>query len=69
MCTNFSNSVLQNYILFPFNNIMDYFMSNVILTNFFITFLQTVLVANSYLFAYGHTTDIIFFLTNNRLSH
>ena len=35
--------------------------------NFFITFLQTVLVANSYWFAYGPTTHIIFLLTNNHL--
>ena len=63
MCTNFSNSVLLYYILFPFNNIIDSFKSSVILTNFFITFLQTVLVANSYWFAYEHTTHIIFLLS------
>ena len=35
----------------------------------YLTFLQTVLVANSYWFAYGHTTYMIFLLTNNHLSH
>ena len=49
-------------MLFPFNNIIDSFKSNAILTNFFITFLQTFLVANSYWFAYGHTIYIIFYL-------
>ena len=62
MCINFSNFVLTNYILFPFNNIVDSFKSNVILTNFFITFLQTFLVANSYWFAYERITHIIFYL-------
>ena len=31
------------------------------------TFLQTVLIANSYWFAYGPTTHIIFLPTNNHL--
>ena len=62
MCINFSNFVLLNYNLFPFNNIIDSFKSNVILTNFFIAFLQTFLVANSYRFAYEYTTHIIFYL-------
>ena len=33
---------------FFLNNIIDSFKSNVILTNFFTIFLQTILVANSY---------------------
>ena len=36
---------------------------------FFITFLQTVLVANFYWFAFEHTTYFIFVLTNNHLLH
>ena len=48
VCTNFSNFILQNYIFFPLNNIINSFRSNTILINYFTTFLQTVLVANSY---------------------
>ena len=48
MGTNFGNFVLLNYILFPLNNIIYSFKSNAIFTIFFITFLQTVLEANSY---------------------
>ena len=40
MCINFSNFVIENYILFSFNNIIVSFKSNVILTNFFITFFK-----------------------------
>ena len=69
VCTNFSNFVLQNYIFFLLNNIIDSFKSNIILTNFFTTFLQTVLVANSYWFAHGPTIHIIFLLINNHLLH
>ena len=54
---------------FFLNNIIDSFKSNVILTNFFITFLQTVLVTNSYWFTHGSTTHIIFLLTSNHLLH
>ena len=49
-------------IFFLLNNIIDSFKSNVILTNFFIIFLQIVFVANSYWFAHGPITYIIFFL-------
>ena len=35
MCTNVE-------ILFPLNNIIDFFKHNAILTNFFTTFLQTI---------------------------
>ena len=45
------------------------FKSNAIFTNSFTTFLQIVLVANSYWFAYGPTTYIIFLLSSNHLSH
>ena len=54
---------------FLLNNIIDSFKSNVILTNFFTTFLQTVLVANSYWFTHRPTTHIIFLLTSNHLLH
>ena len=69
MCTNFTNFILQNYIFFPLNNIIDSFKSNAILTNFFTKFLQIVLVANSYWFAHKPTTHIIFLLTSNHLLH
>ena len=39
------------------------------LKNFFITFLQTFFVANSYWFTYEHTTYIIFLLISNHLLH
>ena len=49
------------------------FLRVMLLTNFFITFLQTFLVANFYWFVYGHTIYIIFFfkflLTSNHLLH
>ena len=48
--------------VFPLNNIINSFKSNTILTNFFTIFLQIVLVANSYWFAHGPITYIIFFL-------
>ena len=56
-------------MFFPLNNIIDYFKNNAILINFFTTFLQTVLVANSNWFAHGPTTHIIFLLTSNHLLH
>ena len=55
--------------VFLLNNIINSFKSNTILTNFFTIFLQTVLVANSYWFAPGPITHIIFLLTSNHLSH
>ena len=55
--------------VFPLNNIINSFKSNTILTNFFTIFLQTVLIANSYWFAHGPITHIIFLLTSNHLSH
>ena len=45
-----------------FKNIIDSFKSIVIFTNFSTIFLQTVMVANSYWFAFGPTTYIIFLL-------
>ena len=39
--------------------------SNVTVTNYFITFLQTIDVANSYWFSFEPTTNIIFLLINN----
>ena len=54
---------------FFFNNIIDSFKSNIILTNIFITFLQIVLIANYYWFAYKHTIRIIFLFTNDYLSY
>ena len=64
-------AILFYKIIFFFllNNIIDSFKSNIILTNFFTTFLQTVLVANSYWFAHGPTIHIIFLLINNHLLH
>ena len=41
MCTNFNKFFLKNYIFFLFNNIINSFKSNAILTKFYITFLQT----------------------------
>ena len=55
---------------FPLNNIIDSFKSNAILTFFFFTtFLQIILVANSYWFAHEPSTHIIFLLTSNHLLH
>ena len=34
--------------LFPLNSIIDFSKHDTILTNFFTTFLQTILIANSY---------------------
>ena len=46
---NFSNFVFIKFILCtPLNNIIDYFKSNIIVTNFSITFLQITEVINSY---------------------
>ena len=49
------------------NNIIDSFKSNAILANFLTTFLQTVLVANSYWFVHRPTIHIIFLLISNHL--
>ena len=46
--TNFCNFIQQNYIFPPLNNVINSFKSNVIVTNFFIIFLQTIEVANFY---------------------
>ena len=54
--------------LLPLNNIIDYFKSIVIITNFFTTFLQTIKVANSYWFTFELTIYITFLLTNNQKS-
>ena len=54
---------------FPLNTITDFFKSSPVLTNFFTTFLQIILEANSYWFAYEPTTHIIFLLTSNHLLH
>ena len=40
-----------DYILFLLDNIIDYFKCNTILTNFFTTFLQNLLLENYYWFA------------------
>ena len=53
----------------PLNNIVYFFKSVVIITNFSTTFLQTVKVANSYWFTFEPTTYINFLLTNNYSSH
>ena len=46
--TNFCNFIQQNYIFPPLNNVINSFKSNVIVTNFFTIFLQTIEVANFY---------------------
>ena len=43
--------------------------SNVIVTNYFITFLHIIDVANYYLFSFESTTNILFLLTNNHSQH
>ena len=68
MCALILAILLYEITFFPLNNIIDSFKSNVVLTNFFTTFLQTILVANSYC-AHGPTTHIIFLLTSNHLLH
>ena len=58
---NFSNFVFIKFTLCTLlNNIIDYFKSNIIVTNFFITFLQIILITNSYWLAYGHTAHFFF---------
>ena len=42
-----------------------YKLGNVISINYFTTFLQTVVVTNSYWFSFVSTTNITFSLTNN----
>ena len=44
-------------------------MSNIIVTYYFATFLQTIDVTNSYWFSFEPATNITFLLTNNHLSH
>ena len=74
-CPNFflKNVIIYIYILsleilfykiifLPLNNIIDYFKSIVIATNFSSIILQTVKVINFYWFTFGSTTYIIFFL-------
>ena len=46
--TNFCNFIQQNYIFPPLNNAINSFKSNVIVTNIFTIFLQTIEVANFY---------------------
>ena len=59
--------LIYKITFFFLNNIIVSFKSNAILTNFFITFLQTILVTNSYWFLHGLTIYIIFLLTSNHL--
>ena len=65
MCVLILTILFYKITFFFLNNIIDSFKSNVILTNFFTIFLQTVLVANFYWFTHGPTTHIIFLLTSN----
>ena len=44
-------------------------MSNITVTNYFITLLQIIDITNSYSFSFELTTNIIFSLTNNQLLH
>ena len=44
-------------------------MRNVITTNYFTTFLQIIVVAKFYQFLSSPTTNIIFSLINNHLTH
>ena len=48
---------------------MIFFKSIVKVTNFFIIFLQTIKIVNSYWFAFRPTTYIIILLTNNYSLH
>ena len=53
--------LLYKITLYPLNNIIDSFKSNVIVTNIFTTFIQTIEIANSYWFVHLHN----FLLINN----
>ena len=44
-------------------------MSNIIVTYYFATFLQTIDMTNSYWFSFEPATNITFLLTNNHSSH
>ena len=62
---NFSNFIQKNYTLPFLNNAINSFESNVISTNVFTTFIQTIKVTNSYWFIHLHH----FLLINNHSTH